>query len=213
MQLALLDGGGAPRLLPRRLAAIARTRLSPSAWIDHVATWVEGSQALMDELVRRVSWEVHRRRMYERWVMVPRLTGTLDAEALPAAVSQMRDILSRRYAADLGEVSFALYRDGDDSVAWHRDKGLRDRADSISAIVSLGGPRTFCVRRFRDGGGVKGQGGGPTTRPHSVSFSVGWGDLLVMGGACQQDWEHAVPKVRHGEPRVAVMFRPTARLR
>ena len=45
-------------------------------------------------------------------------------------------------------------------------------------------------------------GGGP-----SLSFAVGRGDLMVMGGACQSTWEHGVPKVAHAEPRIAVMFR------
>ena len=37
---------------------------------------------------------------------------------------------------------------------------------------------------------------------------LGQGDLLVMGGACQHQWEHAVPKVaRTAGPRLSIMFR------
>ena len=37
-----------------------------------------------------------------------------------------------------------------------------------------------------------------------------YGDLLVMGGACQRTWDHAVPKTRQfAGPRVSVQFRPT----
>ena len=32
-----------------------------------------------------------------------------------------------------------------------------------------------------------------------------------MGGACQHDWEHTVPKVRHAEPRISITFRHGAR--
>jgi alkylated DNA repair dioxygenase AlkB len=39
------------------------------------------------------------------------------------------------------------------------------------------------------------------------AFSVGEGDLLVMGGTCQETWEHAVPKVRDAGPRIAIQFR------
>ena len=28
-----------------------------------------------------------------------------------------------------------------------------------------------------------------------------------MGGACQAGWEHSIPKVRHAQPRLSVMFR------
>jgi alkylated DNA repair dioxygenase AlkB len=32
--------------------------------------------------------------------------------------------------------------------------------------------------------------------------------MLVMGGACQHDWEHCVPKVAHAHgPRLSIMFR------
>ena len=38
------------------------------------------------------------------------------------------------------------------------------------------------------------------------------GDLLVMGGRCQADWEHSVPPIReHVEPRVSVQWRWTSK--
>ena len=33
------------------------------------------------------------------------------------------------------------------------------------------------------------------------------GDLFVMGGRAQQDWEHHVPKVASAGPRISLMFR------
>jgi alkylated DNA repair dioxygenase AlkB len=78
-------------------------------------------------------------------------------------------------------------------VAWHRDRELRALGDTLVAIVSLGGPRRF---------GVRPRGGGTATY-----LSSGWGDLPVMGGACQRDWEHCIPKARRAEPRLALMFR------
>jgi hypothetical protein len=51
---------------------------------------------------------------------------------------------------------------------------------------------------------------GPATRARV--FHLGWGDLLVMGGACQRTWQHTIPKVARALPRVAVMFRPDWRL-
>jgi len=29
-----------------------------------------------------------------------------------------------------------------------------------------------------------------------------------MGGTCQRTHQHAIPKVAHAEPRIAIMFRP-----
>lgn len=39
-------------------------------------------------------------------------------------------------------------------------------------------------------------------------MTLGWGDLMIMGGTCQRTWEHAVPKVSRANPRMAIMFRP-----
>ena len=63
------------------------------------------------------------------------------------------------------------------------------------AVVSLGGPRRFLMRP---------RGGG-----RCLSFTLASGDLLVMGGACQQSWEHSVPKVAHAPPRMSGTFRRT----
>ncbi len=64
----------------------------------------------------------------------------------------------------------------------------------VIAIVSLGVPRPLRLRP---------RGGGA-----SLSWNLGNGDLFVMGGACQHDWEHTVPKVRVTTgPRLSVTFR------
>lgn len=45
-----------------------------------------------------------------------------------------------------------------------------------------------------------------------VDLAPGAGDLLVMGGACQARWEHAVPKTNHRVgPRFSVQWRWTSR--
>lgn len=191
MQLGLLDRRPDPAEFAEE--AVRRHWLDDEAWIDHGIGWFLGAHPLFVELERTLRWELQERWMYERRVAVPRLLGRKGDQPLPAVVERMRQALAARYATTFVSTTFALYRDGQDSVAWHRDRDLRDRPEAAVAIVSLGGPRRFCVRPL---------GGGP-----SQSFSVGWGDLLVMGGAAQRTWEHCVPKVAHAEPRMAVMFR------
>ena len=136
--------------------------------------------------------------MYDRTVDVPRLVAGLpeDGPGHPA-IETMRAALSARYGTALPNVSLGYYRDGRDSVAWHGDYVAREMDEALVATVSLGQPRRFLLR-------PKGGGGGP-----SIAFSLGWGDLLVMGGSSQRTWQHAVPKVAHADPRLSVMFRPT----
>ncbi len=64
-----------------------------------------------------------------------------------------------------------------------------------SRSLTLGATRPFRLRPH-------GRSGGPT---HDIA--PGSGDVLVMGGACQRDWEHGVPKVRSAGPRVSVTWR------
>lgn len=141
--------------------------------------------------------------MYDRVLDVPRLVRFHRADdPLPdPALVDLRDALSRHYQDELGEpfttAGMCLYRDGSDSVAWHGDTyGRGATHDTMVAIVSLGAPRKLALRP---------RGGGP-----SVSYTVGHGDLLVMGGSCQRTWEHAVPKTaRPVGPRISIQFRPT----
>ena len=182
-------------------AAVERLRLDRACWIDLGRRWLHGGDELLGDLAGRLGWRSVRRRMYGRMVDEPRLGAACPpgSPGAPAVVGEMATALSRMYGEAIDSVWVNYYRDGRDSVAWHRDRlgppgspGRRG-AHPIVAIVSLGGPRRFALRPA---------GGG-----RSRSFLLGSGDLLVMGGDCQRRWEHAVPKAAHAPPRMSVTFR------
>lgn len=133
--------------------------------------------------------------MYERIVAVPRLCSSLpiDDPLLPQSVADMAAALSPRYALTFDHVGANLYRDGDDSLAWHADRVGQRLYQPVIAVLSLGGSRMFRMRP-RGGGDAK-------------SIPLHSGDVLVMGGGCQHNWEHCVPKVRRAQPRISVTFR------
>jgi alkylated DNA repair dioxygenase AlkB len=200
-QASLLDTGGEVVLhdLP---AGLHRTRLARGAWVDYRPGWLGGADELFDQLRHDVPWHAERREMYERMVDVPRLLKFYDEdEPLPHPVlAQARDRLSDWYAAELGErfvtAGMCLYRDGRDSVAWHGDRiGRAKNLDTMVAILSVGSARTLKLRP---------RGGG-----ESIGFSLGHGDLVVMGGSCQRTWDHAIPKTSDPVgPRISIQFRP-----
>jgi len=181
---------------------VHRTMLSHGAWVDIRPGWMAGAGVLFDRLRQVVPWREERRRMYERVVDVPRLLCFYaEGEQLPdPALDRARQSLDAHYWPELGEplvtAGLCLYRDGQDSVAWHGDRTGRGRSeDTMVAILSLGTPRALLLRP---------RGGGPALR-----HDLGHGDLLVMGGSCQRTWEHAVPKTtRATGPRISVQFRP-----
>ena len=190
-----------------------RRELGHGAWLEVRSGWLaqdspdDGTDdRLFDELRASVPWRAERRQMYDRVLDVPRLVSFVDfrndaAEPVPhPRLKQLRRRLNDAYAGELGEpfvtAGLCLYRDGEDSVAWHGDTiGRSSTEDTMVAIVSLGAPRVFALRP---------RGGGSALR-----LRHGHGDLLVMGGSCQRTWEHCIPKTsRPTGPRISIQFRP-----
>ena len=182
-------------------SSVTRRELSHGAWVDVRPGWAS-SVDLFDRLVGEVDWRAERRQMYDRVVDVPRLVRFYsETEQWPnAALIDAKTALDAHYRHELGEefatAGLCYYRDGSDSVAWHGDNiGRSATEDTMVAIVSLGATRQLMLRP---------RGGGT-----SLKFTLGHGDLIVMGGSCQRTWEHAVPKsTRATGPRVSVQFRP-----
>lgn len=189
--------GDAPPAIDTGFASLTRHELDASTWIDHAPGWLAGADTLFDELVGRLAWSQREVTMYGRLLPEPRLSswwGRRRGEVPVSVLGEMHMALGRRYGVEFSTIGFNWYRTGDDSVAWHADtRGPPVRNPTI-AIVSVGTPRPFRLRP---------RAGGP-----SHAFELGAGDLLVMGGACQHDWEHSVPKSRHCRgPRISVTFR------
>ena len=96
-----------------------------------------------------------------------------------------------------------MYRDGRDSMAFHRDRDLRWLDDTLVALLVLGERRPFHIRPRANRYAHELADKGATHDVHA-----GRGDLLVMGGACQAGWEHSVPKVPgHRAVRVSIQWR------
>lgn len=185
-----------------------RRWLGDGAWVDVRAGWLTGADTLFDELLTAIPWRAEQRQMYDRVLDVPRLVSFHDLaqdRAPHPGLARLRVRLNDAYAHELGEpfttVGLCLYRDGNDSVAWHGDTiGRSSTEDTMVAVLSLGATRVFALRPRTTGA---------DGRRTSVRLPQGHGDLLVMGGSCQRTWEHAVPKTaRPTGPRISIQFRP-----
>lgn len=225
------DGPVAP---DHSFATLRRIELDDTSWVDHAPGWLAGSDRLFELLLERGAWRQRERWMYERRVAEPRLTAGFGAgmptravtpataaralrdvepeqvddltpggdagtpqghEALPPSLGELCGVLSDRYGVTFDSVWVNLYRDGADSVAWHGDRNGRVQTNPLVVTVSLGARRAFLLRRK-----------GTTRTTHRIL--PGPGDLLVMGGACQHEWEHCVPKTaRPVMPRMSVTIR------
>jgi alkylated DNA repair dioxygenase AlkB len=194
LQRSLLTAGS-PALDPD--VTWERLELGDGSWVELARGFLRGADDVLDHVVPRVPWSRGRRLMYDRMVDDPRLSHRCaDRATVPHPVLQdARAALQRRYRVTLGVLALNYYRDGRDSVAFHRDRELRELDDTLIAIVTLGARRPFLLRPLAHRGA------------RSRDLAPGSGDLLVMGGACQRAWEHGVPKVAVAGPRVSATWR------
>ena len=99
--------------------------------------------------------------MYDKVVDEPRLTSWQKIDDTTAVsrqwLEEARASLSTHYGVRFDSVGMNLYRDGADSVAWHRDRIPPEIVDPVVALVSLGQPRTFLLRP--QGGGSRARSG------------------------------------------------------
>jgi alkylated DNA repair dioxygenase AlkB len=197
-QASLFDTG--PATADVSYSGLQRIELDDHSWVDYCPGWLAGSDALFAELMTRASWQQREVHMYDRKLLEPRLTAgwSTDAEDgdVPAPLLAIAASLSERYGVQFDRIWVNLYRDGADSVAWHGDRNRRVMTNPMVATVSLGARRRFLLRRT-----------GTTKVIHELR--PGQGDLVVMGGACQSDWQHCVPKQSRGVagPRMSVTIR------
>jgi alkylated DNA repair dioxygenase AlkB len=182
----------------RSFAHVQRTWLDDESWVDVAPQWMHGADLVLAELVAKLSWSRRQVVMYHQQLAEPRLTAwwnerSPEPEPLPV-LAEARAALSAHYHRPFDSIGFNLYRDGHDSVAWHADRERFELENPVVVIVSTGAVRPLQLRPK----------GGGTSR----QWWLGPGDLLVMGGACQHEWEHCVPKSArvHG-PRLSIMFR------
>ncbi|MEB3187479.1 MAG: alpha-ketoglutarate-dependent dioxygenase AlkB [bacterium] len=168
----------------------------PDAEVWLCEGWLARDEAarLFEALVAATAWRQEPIRMFGRTVMQPRLLawhGDPDAtytysgvchepEPWTPDLSSVRERLLP-VAGDFNSVLLNLYRDGRDRMGWHADDERELGPEPVIASVSLGETRRFLLRH--------------RTRREldTVAIALSAGDLLVMKGATQHRWKHAVP--------------------
>jgi len=172
-------------------ATTERRHLDDDSWIDVTRGWLCNADQLYELLVASVPWRQGRVFRYERYLDEPRL-GCWFSRDVPyphPALTAAHRAIQHQYRVTFGGVGLAYYRDGRDSVAPHRDTDLRYCANTVIAVLSLGARRPWLLQPRHGGPRLR------EDRAERIDVCPAGGDLVVMGGRCQIDWLHAVPKV------------------
>lgn len=212
-KLGSVDGaapGSVAAVAVNESAPVERILLDDASWVDVSRGWLAGADVLFDHLSTNVAWEASRLFRYDHWVEERRLGASWRrGQALPhAALASVTRAIQRRYRVGFDGFGMLLYRDGRDGQAFHRDTDLRWLDDTVVALVSLGARRPWLLRPRGSRHDSSPTGGAV----HDLA--PGPGDLLVMGGRCQADWEHSVPYRREPTvgPRISLQWRHARRV-
>lgn len=121
--------------------------------------------------------------------------------ALPwtAELSALKQTVERHLAAvspaRFNSCLLNLYADGTHGIGWHSDGEPCLGSRPLIASLSFGASRKFAFRHRRDHG-------------QKVEMMLTHGQLIVMRGATQQHWQHAIMKSRRiSAPRINLTFR------
>ena len=204
-----MSGAPAGDLTIDRSAGVERIELDATSWVDVVHGFVAEPDEQFRRLHEGTPWRQTEVLRYERYVPERRLSAGLR-EADDALLRQTGLHLTARHRVRWDGVAALLYRDGEDFQGFHSDRELRWLDDTLIAIVVLGVRRPFVLRRRGPDANARDR-----TRagqhPDDVVLEPGKGDLLVMGGACQRDWLHTVPRADTSQPRISLTWRWTSR--
>jgi alkylated DNA repair dioxygenase AlkB len=146
---------------------------------------------------------------YDSYVPERRLGTGLRADS--RALLRQTDLhLQATYRVPFTGVAALLYRDGEDFQGLHSDREMRWLDDTLIAILVLGERRPFVVRkRLPMAQVVERIPAG--TDPGDIILTPGGGDLIVMGGACQREFLHGVPRADTPKPRISLTWRWTSK--
>jgi alkylated DNA repair dioxygenase AlkB len=172
----------------------------PDADVRLLCGFLSGAEAssLFQRLRSEVPWRQDTIKIYGKEHLLPRLQQWYGDAGLNYTWSGIRMVPLpwipalneiRRRAEEAVKERFNtallnLYRNGDDTVAWHSDDERTLGPTPIIASVSLGAERDF-VLRHRNRADVE-----------EVKIALPHGSLLLMQGKTQAMWKHALPRRR-----------------
>lgn len=157
------------------------------------------SNNFFEELIHTVPWVQDDMKMYERVVLLPRLTASYEPADvwLPSLLIMKSDIEKHTQMA-FNRILLNLYRDEHDHVSWHADKETIKGDTDIIVSISFGETRKFQVKHKTD-----------KSQP-VISLILKPGSLVIMKGGMQKNWLHRIAQETKSKgPRINLTFRRT----
>lgn len=153
------------------------------------------SDVFFRQAVEKIQWKQEPIWMFGKKVMQPRLTalygnpeisyGYSGIEMKPCPwtdfLSEIKNRIEQQAGVRFTHVLLNQYREGRDSMGWHRDNEKVLGPNPVIASVSFGAARSFQLRHYQE-------------KQPKISLELSHGSFLLMKGETQHHWEHQIPK-------------------
>jgi alkylated DNA repair dioxygenase AlkB len=161
------------------------------------------------QLQEGLAWQQEPIWMFGKQILQPRLTALygdpkvpyrysgIEMQALPftAELERIKQRLEEFAQHEFTHVLCNYYRDGQDSMGWHRDNEPVLGRNPKIASITFGASRSFQLRPYNE-------------KEPKMNLELSHGSLLLMEGESQHYWEHQLPKTKKiQEPRINLTFR------
>jgi alkylated DNA repair dioxygenase AlkB len=153
------------------------------------------SNKLFELLTQNIQWKQEPVKIMGQEIMQPRLTAwygdegkaysytgiTMHPLAWTDELLVIKNSIEIASGQTFNSALLNFYRDGNDSVGWHRDNERSLGANPVIGSVSFGTPRTFHLRHYQD-------------KNLKEKIILTNGSFLLMAGNTQHHWLHSIPK-------------------
>ncbi len=163
----------------------------------------------LEKLKTHIEWKQEPIKIFGKSIMQPRLTALYGDIGKPYGYSgiimqplvwtdfllEIKNRVEEKSKTNFTHVLLNYYRDGKDSMGWHRDNEAVLGPNPTIASVSFGESREFQIRHYGE-------------KKLKLKLILEHGSLLIMSGRSQHHWEHQIPKTaKQMGPRINLTFR------
>lgn len=166
----------------------------------------------LELLKNNIQWKQEPIKIMGKEIMQPRLTAwygesekpyrysgiTMQAYSWTDFLLEIKSKIEDKAQTHFTSVLLNYYRNGEDSMGWHRDNEKELGSQPIIGSVSFGSTRKFQFRPY-------------TGKKPLIDIPLSAGTGLIMKGMTNHFWEHRLPKApKLISPRINLTFRKIA---
>jgi len=184
--------------------------LDENSKLEYIPNFLSNEQTnyYYEKLLDHLNWHSEQIKIYGKTFWQPRLLAWygdngvsykysgIEHQAIPWTneLIELKKKIEKLTGFSFNSVLANQYRNGQDSMGWHSDNEKELGANPIIASLSFGAERKISFKS--------------KIGKEKLDLKLRSGSLLIMSGATQQNWQHAIPKTKKEiDVRINLTFR------